>query len=29
MRLAEAHRSGPIAVAELSRLIRELAVDNR
>jgi hypothetical protein len=29
LRLAETHQSGPVAVAELSRLIRELAVENR
>ncbi len=29
MRLAESYRSGPVAVAELSRLIRELAVEDR
>ncbi|HUG04415.1 MAG TPA: hypothetical protein VML92_08300 [Steroidobacteraceae bacterium] len=29
VRLAETHQSGPIPVAELSRLIRELAVGNR
>jgi hypothetical protein len=27
--LAEAHQRGPVAVAELKRLIRELAVENR
>ena len=29
IRLAETHQRGPIAVAELTRLIRELAVENR
>lgn len=29
MRLAETHQRGPIAVAELTRLIRQLAVENR
>ncbi|MEX2149954.1 MAG: hypothetical protein WD793_07055 [Steroidobacteraceae bacterium] len=29
VRLAETHQRGPIAVAELTRLIRELAVENR
>jgi hypothetical protein len=29
VRLAETHQSGPVAVAELSRLIRELAAENR
>jgi hypothetical protein len=29
VRLVETHQRGPIAVAELTRLIRELAVENR
>jgi len=29
VRLAEIHQRGPVAVAELTRLIRELAVENR
>jgi hypothetical protein len=29
LRLVDGHRGGPVAVAELTRLIRELAVENR